>query len=114
MTISTISPALRAATKAYQTDQQGLPPLENGGRLSIAEFERRYEAMPDLKKAELIEGRVYIPVGAVNRKRIMLEHGMHLGDDEFLRLNAALPAVKKAELIEGVVYSRAFLASGSM
>lgn len=37
-----------------------LPPLENGDRLSRAEFERRYTAMPELKKAELIEGTVYM------------------------------------------------------
>ncbi|MEM9220448.1 MAG: Uma2 family endonuclease, partial [Cyanobacteria bacterium P01_F01_bin.150] len=29
------------------------PPLENGDRLSRAEFERRYQAMPHLRKAEL-------------------------------------------------------------
>ena len=38
-----------------------VPPLEPGDRLSRAEFERRYEAMPELKKAELIEGVVYMP-----------------------------------------------------
>jgi Uma2 family endonuclease len=37
-----------------------IPPLENGDRLSQAEFERRYAAMPHLKKAELIEGVVYM------------------------------------------------------
>ena len=37
-----------------------VPPLENGDRLSRDEFERRYDAMPDLKKAELIEGEVYL------------------------------------------------------
>jgi Uma2 family endonuclease len=37
------------------------PPLENGDRLTRDEFERRYEAMPALKKAELIEGVVYMP-----------------------------------------------------
>jgi Putative restriction endonuclease len=36
-----------------------LPPLENGDRLTRAEFERRYQAMPNVKKAELIEGTVY-------------------------------------------------------
>ena len=36
-------------------------PLENGDRLTRAEFERRYAARPDLKKAELIEGVVYMP-----------------------------------------------------
>jgi Uma2 family endonuclease len=38
-----------------------IPPLENGDRLTRAEFERRYDAMPELKKAELIDGEVYIP-----------------------------------------------------
>ncbi|MBE9120593.1 Uma2 family endonuclease [Tychonema sp. LEGE 07199] len=37
-----------------------IPPLENGDLLSRAEFERRYTAMPALKKAELIEGIVYM------------------------------------------------------
>lgn len=35
-----------------------IPPLENGDRLSRAEFERRYQAMPQVKRAELIEGVV--------------------------------------------------------
>src|SRR2546427_3449968 len=38
-----------------------LPPLEGGDRLTRSEFERRYDAMPQLKKAELIEGVVYMP-----------------------------------------------------
>jgi Uma2 family endonuclease len=37
-----------------------IPPLENGDYLTRDEFERRYTAMPNLKKAELIEGRVYV------------------------------------------------------
>jgi Uma2 family endonuclease len=37
-----------------------VPHLENGDHLSRAEFERRYDAMPELKKAELIEGVVYV------------------------------------------------------
>lgn len=41
-------------------DRLSIPPLENGDRLSRVEFERRYEAMPHLKKAELIEGVVYM------------------------------------------------------
>jgi Uma2 family endonuclease len=35
-------------------------PLENGDKLTRIEFERRYQAMPNLKKAELIEGIVYM------------------------------------------------------
>jgi Putative restriction endonuclease len=42
-------------------DDDSIPPLENGDRLTRAEFERRYNAMPNLKKAELIEGVVYMP-----------------------------------------------------
>jgi Uma2 family endonuclease len=37
-----------------------IPPLENGDRLSRTEFERRYQAMPQIQKAELIEGVVYM------------------------------------------------------
>ncbi|VXD11709.1 conserved hypothetical protein [Planktothrix serta PCC 8927] len=37
-----------------------IPPLENGDQLTRAEFERRYSAMPQIKKAELIEGVVYM------------------------------------------------------
>lgn len=39
----------------------GIPPLEPGDRLTRDEFERRYEAIPEVKKAELIEGIVYMP-----------------------------------------------------
>jgi Uma2 family endonuclease len=37
-----------------------VPPLESGDRLTRHEFERRYTAHPDIKKAELIEGVVYV------------------------------------------------------
>ena len=37
-----------------------LPPLQNGDQLDREEFERRWDAMPNLKKAELIEGTVYM------------------------------------------------------
>ena len=50
------APAPAAARPAGST-----PLLENGDRLTRAEFERRYEARPDLKKAELIEGVVHVP-----------------------------------------------------
>jgi Putative restriction endonuclease len=40
---------------------QAAPGLEPGDRLTRAEFERRYEGMPEIKKAELIEGVVYMP-----------------------------------------------------
>ncbi len=38
-----------------------IPPLEPGDHLTRDEFERRFNAMPGLKKAELIEGVVHMP-----------------------------------------------------
>jgi Uma2 family endonuclease len=38
-----------------------MPRLENGDQLTREEFERRYEAMPQIKRVELIEGVVYMP-----------------------------------------------------
>jgi Uma2 family endonuclease len=48
------------------TPPRDVPPLQDGDRLTRAEFERRYEAMPELQKAELIEGVVHMgsPVAA--------------------------------------------------
>jgi Uma2 family endonuclease len=37
------------------------PRLQTGDRLTRAEFERRYSAMPEVKHAELIEGIVFMP-----------------------------------------------------
>jgi Uma2 family endonuclease len=53
------------ATPTVRPQEVGCEPaaplLEPGDRLSRSEFERRYERMPLLKKAELIEGTVYMP-----------------------------------------------------
>lgn len=38
-----------------------IPRLEPGDHLDRAEFHRRYEAMPDVRKAELLDGVVYVP-----------------------------------------------------
>ncbi len=54
-------PATAAMEREHEQPPAILPPLESGDHLSRAEFERRYDAMPDLKKAELIEGVVYVP-----------------------------------------------------
>ena len=85
-----------------------IPPLEHGDRLTRYEFERRYNAMPNLKKAELIEGVVYMPSQQrVKRPSIEvppLENGDRLTRYEFERRYEAMPNVKKAELIDGVVY----------
>jgi Uma2 family endonuclease len=41
--------------------QGTIPLLHNGDRLTREEFERRYRAMPEVNKAELVEGIVYMP-----------------------------------------------------
>src|SRR5271163_1186286 len=57
-----------AATSIATPAQEAILPLENGDCLGADEFMRRYEAMPDVKKAELIEGTVYMssPVSAAH------------------------------------------------
>ncbi len=59
--------AVEIETEAFMTAEKSLAslvtqllPLENGDRLTRREFERRYAAMPEIKKAELIEGVVYV------------------------------------------------------
>jgi Uma2 family endonuclease len=47
-------------TASMERSLSKIPRLESGDRLSRHEFERRYTAMPHLKKAELIEGVVYV------------------------------------------------------
>jgi len=53
MTTSTLLPSA--------APPESVPPLENGDRLTREEFERRYAAMPHLKKADLLRGVVYVP-----------------------------------------------------
>jgi Uma2 family endonuclease len=48
------------STQVQPTVEVGPPPLNSGDHLSRAEFERRYQAHPEIKKAELIEGVVYV------------------------------------------------------
>jgi len=59
MSVSTTQAKPIAPTESIDRDG-AIPPLENGDRLSRPEFERRYDAMPNLKNAELIAGVVYL------------------------------------------------------
>ncbi|MYN65171.1 MAG: Uma2 family endonuclease [Acidobacteria bacterium] len=58
--------AAPAESAPLATDESNAPAavhrlsLENGDRLTRREFERRYATRPDIKKAELIEGVVYV------------------------------------------------------
>ena len=63
-----------------------IPKLQPGDRLTRDEFERRYNAMPELKKAELIEGVVYMASKVRCRDHGQPEHVLSswLGFYEFL------------------------------
>jgi Uma2 family endonuclease len=54
------------------------PPLENGDVLTAPEFLRRYEAMPEVKKAELIEGVVHMGSPVRIRRHAEPDSLMHL------------------------------------
>jgi Uma2 family endonuclease len=52
---------IRGGPASAPSPAEAVPPLREGERLDRDEFERRYEAMPDKQKAELIDGVVYMP-----------------------------------------------------
>ena len=68
--------------------------MHNGDRLTRAEFERLYAAHPEIKKAELIEGIVYMPSPARYR-----EHGNpHFNAIVWLGMySAATPGVEGSD-----------------
>jgi len=70
------------------------PPMEAGDRLTRDEFERRWNLMPHVKKAELIEGVVYMPTAVRYRP-----HGRpHSGIGTLLGLyESATPGVEAAD-----------------
>ncbi len=90
-----------ATTTSTARPLNPVPELQNGDHLSREEFERRYHAMPELKKAELIEGVVHMasPVrhtqhaGPHLRMGNWIGHylaytpGMDAGDNGTLRLD---------------------------
>lgn len=51
---------LPATHTPVATRTETIPPLQSGDRLSRDAFESIYHAHPELKKAELIEGVVYV------------------------------------------------------
>jgi Uma2 family endonuclease len=53
--------AVSTGSGGRQANGGNIPPLVAGDHLSRAEFERRYHVMPHVKKAELVEGIVYMP-----------------------------------------------------
>lgn len=55
------APTAPRQRKSTPSQRRPAPPLDSGDRLTRPEFHRRYQAQPTLKKAELIEGVVYVP-----------------------------------------------------
>lgn len=71
-----------------------IPILESGDRLTRCEFERRYAACPEIKKAELIEGVVYVSLPV----RFQAHAGPHAALQGLLFLYAArTPRVEVAD-----------------
>lgn len=62
MAVATAAPHQTIHVRSWHLPPEtpDIPILENGDHLTREEFERRYHAMPNIKKAELIEGRVYM------------------------------------------------------
>lgn len=52
---------MTAPARHSHPQPQAIPPLQNGDHMDREEFERRYSAMPEVNKAQLIEGVVYMP-----------------------------------------------------
>jgi hypothetical protein len=50
----------RSTPRTIMATATRIPLLKDGDRLDADEFERRYEASPHIKRAELIEGVVYV------------------------------------------------------
>jgi Uma2 family endonuclease len=60
--MSVATPHAKAGSPTEQSDRAGaIPLLKEGDRLTRDEFERRFDAMPNLRRAELIEGVVHLP-----------------------------------------------------
>lgn len=67
----------RVSSRASVIDRLGdpaRPPLQHGDRLSREEFERRWDLHPEIRKAELIDGQVFLDM-TVSRA-----HGRPHGD----------------------------------
>lgn len=75
-----------------------IPPLENGDRLTREEFHRRYEAMPENVKAELIKGVVYMS-SPVRVKKHGKPHARIMGFLSHYQFSA-----KGVDLLDNITY----------
>lgn len=56
------------SSRSVSAKSDFIPPLENGDRLDRDEFFRRWEATPEIRSAELIEGVVFVNAAAIRFK----------------------------------------------
>ena len=91
MAVTTVE---RSTTTPATETETPVPPLNNGDRLTRAEFERIYASHPEIKKAELVEGVVYMPSPARHR-----EHGKpHFHSISWLgTYSAATPGIEGSD-----------------
>ncbi len=67
-----------ATSPVAPTSPDERPPLNSGDRLTRAEFARRYQMHPEIKKAELIDGVVYVASPTRHRQHGK-PHGLLVG-----------------------------------
>src|SRR5712675_1910699 len=67
----------KPAPDSSQLLEVDIPPLVQGDKLTRQEFLRRWEKMPDLKRAELIGGIVYM-ASPVRRRHGTTENNLHV------------------------------------
>jgi hypothetical protein len=109
-----------------------IPPLESGDRLTREEFERRFEAMPDLKKAELIgeiaasaasldlHGKLHIYRRHGAREYLVwrvLDHAVDwfvLRQGQYEKLSPDTSGIYRSELFPGLWLDWAALVSGDL
>lgn len=83
-----------------QPANRGSVPLQSGDVLSVVEFHRRYQQHPEIKKADLVEGVVYVsspvytphsmPHGQIvfwTGVYLAATPGIHMGDNQSVRLD---------------------------
>ena len=72
------APSTQPAEPREEEGNGAVPPLENGDRLTRAEFERRYEAMPDVNLPGFRDG--YPEDAEVHVRRAVEAHVRHFGE----------------------------------
>lgn len=115
--------SIATAPRKETRPAQPIPPLQAGDRLTRAEFERRYRAMPHVRKAELIEGVVYMPSPVSNEGhasphvRLSTLLGVYwfvLREGAYERLQSPPDGIYRSEVFPGLWLDAAALLAGDL